>query len=92
MLLLCCYALCLEHNARPSLSGGSHTRGLETRVLGTWGCQGRIRCEESTPSPPTQSFPTKSPRVEISCRLPIRLYGHEDSHPLELRVCLSQTL
>ena len=44
------------------------------------------------PSPPTKSFPAKSPRVELSGRLPIKLYGHENSHPLELRVCLSQTL
>ena len=34
-----------------------------------------------TPSPPTKSFPTKSPRVELSGRLPIELYGHENSHP-----------
>ena len=46
----------------------------------------------TTPSPPTKSFPTKSPRVELSGRLPIRFNGHENSHPLELRVCLSQTL
>ena len=46
----------------------------------------------TTPSPPTKSFPTKSPRVELSERRPIELYGHENSHPLELRVCLSQTL
>ena len=45
-----------------------------------------------TPSPPTKSFPTRSPRVELSGRLPIKLYGHENSHPLELRVCSSQTL
>ena len=45
-----------------------------------------------TPSPPTKSFPTRSPRVELSGRLPKELYGHENSHPLELRVCLSQTL
>ena len=45
-----------------------------------------------TPSPPTKSFPTKSPRVELSGRLPIQLYGYDSSHPLELRVCLSQTL
>ena len=43
-----------------------------------------------TPSPPTKSFPTKSPRVELSGRLPIKLYGHGNSHPLEF--CLSQTL
>ena len=46
----------------------------------------------TTPSPPTRSFPTESPRVELSGRLPIKLYGHENSHPLELRVCLSQPL
>ena len=45
-----------------------------------------------TPSPPTKSFPTKSPRVELSGRLPTKIYGHDNSHPLELRVCLSQTL
>ena len=45
-----------------------------------------------TPSPPTKSFPTKSPRVKLSGRLPIELYGHENFHPLDLRVCLSQTL
>ena len=45
-----------------------------------------------TPRPPTKSFPTKSPRVKLSGRIPIQLYGHENSHPLELRVCLSQTL
>ena len=44
-----------------------------------------------TPNPPTKSFPTKSPWVKLSGRLPIKLYGHENSHPLELRVCLSQT-
>ena len=42
--------------------------------------------------PPTKSFPTKSPRVKLSGRLPIKFNGHENSHPLELRVCLSQTL
>ena len=47
---------------------------------------------EATPSPPTKSFPTKSPRVELYRRLPIKFNGHENSHPLELRVCLSQTL
>ena len=45
-----------------------------------------------TPNPPTKSFPTKSPRVKLSGRPPIRFNGHEKSHPLELRVCLSQTL
>ena len=44
------------------------------------------------PSPPTKSFPTKGPRVELSGRLPIKFNGHENFHPLELRVCLSQTL
>ena len=32
-----------------------------------------------TPSPPTKSFPTKSPRVELSGRLPIKFNGHENS-------------
>ena len=45
-----------------------------------------------TPCPPTKSFPTKSPRVELSGRLPMKLYGHENYLPLELRVCLGQTL
>ena len=45
-----------------------------------------------TPSPPTKSFPTKSPWVKLSGRLPIKFDGHENSHPLELRVCSSQTL
>ena len=45
-----------------------------------------------TPSPPTKSFSTKSPRVKLSGRLPIQLYGSDNSHPLKLRVCLSQTL
>ena len=46
----------------------------------------------NTPNPPTKSFPTKSPRVELSGRAAIKSYGHENSHPLELRVCLSRTL
>ena len=46
----------------------------------------------ATPSPHTKSFPAKSPRVELSGRPPIKFNGHENSHPLELRVCLSQTL
>ena len=45
-----------------------------------------------TPSPPTKTFPIKSPCVKLSGRPPIKVYGHENSHPLELRVCLSQTL
>ena len=45
-----------------------------------------------TPSPPIKSFPTKSPWVKLSGRPPIKFNGHENSHPLELRVCLSQTL
>ena len=45
-----------------------------------------------TPSPPTKSFPTKSPWVKLSGRPPIKFYGHRNSHPLESRVCLSQTL
>ena len=45
-----------------------------------------------TPGPPIKSFPTKSPWVKLSGRPPIKFNGHENSHPLELRVCLSQTL
>ena len=45
-----------------------------------------------TPSPPTKSFPTNGPRVKLSGGLPVKLYGHENSHPLELRVCSSETL
>ena len=33
-------------------------------------------CFEGTPSPPTKNFPTKSPRVELSGRLPMKLYGY----------------
>ena len=39
-----------------------------------------------------QNFPIKSPWVKLSGRPPIKFYGHENSHPWELRVCLSQTL
>ena len=45
-----------------------------------------------TPNFPIKSFPIESPRVELSGRPPIKFYGHDNSHPLELRVCLSQTL
>ena len=45
-----------------------------------------------TPSPPTKIFPIKSPWVKLSGRPPIKFNGNENSHPLELRVCLSQTL
>ena len=31
------------------------------------------RDNHATPSPPTKSFPTKSPRVKLSGRLPIKL-------------------
>ena len=34
-----------------------------------------------TPGPPTKSFPTKSPRVKLSGRPPIKFYRHENSHP-----------
>ena len=54
----------------------------ESRVVAVW----------TTPSPPIESFPTKSPWVKLSRRLPIEFYGHDSSYPLELRVCLSQTL
>ena len=33
----------------------------------------------------------KSPCVKHSGRPPIQLYGYASSHPLELRVCSSQT-
>ena len=46
----------------------------------------------ATPSPPIKSFPIKSPWVKLSGRPPIKFYGHENFHPWELRVCLSQTL
>ena len=45
-----------------------------------------------TPSPPTKSCPMKSPWVKLSGGLPMKFNGHENSHPLEFRVCLSQTL
>ena len=56
-------------------------------LMVVWSTEGR-----NTPSPPTKSFPTRSPWVKLSGRLPIQLYGHENSHPLEFRVCLRQTL
>ena len=34
-----------------------------------------------TPSPPIKSFPIKSSWVKPSGRLPIKLIGHENSHP-----------
>ena len=34
--------------------------------------RGALKIPMSTPSPPTKSFPTKSPRVELSGRLPIK--------------------
>ena len=44
------------------------------------------------PSPPIKSCPIKSPCVKLSGRPPMKFNGHENSHPLEFRVCLSQTL
>ena len=44
----------------------------------------------NTPSPPIKT-PFESPWVKLSGRPPIQIYGHENSHPLDLRVCLSQT-
>ena len=35
----------------------------------------------NTPSRPIKSFPTKSPRVKLSQRLPIKFNGRENSHP-----------
>ena len=46
-----------------------------------WGA-GRALNTMITPSPHTKSFPAKSPRVELSGRLPVKLYGHGNSHPL----------
>ena len=40
---------------------------------------------------PAKRFPTKSPWVKLSGRLPTKFNGHEHSHPLEFRVCWSQT-
>ena len=57
---------------------------LRTQILGFYALVLGVRLyqrEQFTPSPPTKSFPTKSPRVELSGRLPIQLYGHENSHP-----------
>ena len=71
------------------MSVGSLPEGLSQATL--VGCNVSRRIGR-TPSSPTKSFPTKSPRVELSGRLPIKSYGHENSHPLQLRVCLSQTL
>ena len=79
--------------------GAAHSSYMRSVMLvgGHWSPAKRIYrtldvSNSTTPSPPTKSFPIKSPRVELSGRLPINLYGHENSHPLELRVCLSQTL
>ena len=36
---------------------------------------------EHTPSPPTKSFPTRSPRVKLSGRPPVKFNGHENSRP-----------
>ena len=66
--------------------------GRSCRRARSLGCAGGFSTKTiNTPSPP-KSFPTKSPRVELSGRLPIRSYGPENSHPLDFRVCLSQTL
>ena len=40
------------------------------------------------PSPPTKSFPTKSPRVELSGRPPVKFYGHRNSPPLRIKSLL----
>ena len=37
------------------------------------------------PSPPTECFLTKSPRVKISGRLPIIFNGHENSRPFRIK-------
>ena len=46
----------------------------------------------TTPSPPIKSCPIESPWVKTSGRPLIKFNGHENSHPLELRLRLSQTL
>ena len=70
------------------------TKWAQQEVCRTFGGRGvgMNITARNTPSPPTKSFPIKSPWVELFGRLPMKLYGHENSHPLELRVCLSQTL
>ena len=83
-----CSAKCPQ--CLPPLGGPLGT--LETLLLYFWGGGGSRGVKCSTPSPPTKSFPTKSPWVKLSGRLPIRFHGHENSHPSELRVCSSQTL
>ena len=57
-------------------------------------CQslGRNNKHEILQTDRTNSCSIKSPRVTLSGRPPINFYGHENSHPWELRVCLSQTL
>ena len=42
----------------------------------------------STPSPPTKSFPTKSPWVKLSGRPPLKFNVHENSHPLKIKSLL----
>ena len=68
--------------ARPHLAGKTRWNSQGPHIQGPPHC---------TPSPPTKSFPTKSPWVKLSGRLPIRLYGHENSHPLELRESLLES-
>ena len=41
-----------------------------------------IMMGSGTPSPPTKSFPTTSPRVKLSGRPPVKFNGHENFHPL----------
>ena len=101
-LLQTCFTNCLGHGHgyechSPLLlqSSNLHVSHFSQRSF----CGARSSCrprfftclhlfDVTTPSPPTKSVPTKSPRVELSGRLPVRLYGHENSHPLELRVCI----
>ena len=40
----------------------------------------------TTSSPHSKTFPTRSPWVKLSGRLPIQLHGYDSSHPLELSV------
>ena len=47
-----------------------------------WDCDRTRTRLSNTASPTIKSFPTKSPRVELSGRPPIKSYGQENSHPL----------
>ena len=86
--ILTYFAACLAGAAKTGQPRQKHAAPAGLRAI----CQtrGELEHRTPTPSPHTKSFPTKSPRVEVSGKPPIKLYGHENSHPLELRVRLSQ--